>query len=383
MSLPARPSRGVGPLHALFLLILVLAAVSAGAADKNPEPWTSDDFSGLSWRSIGPAIASGRIGDFAVDPRNPFHYYVGVCSGGVWETHDAGTTFTPVFDDQGSYSIGCLALAPSNPDIVWVGTGESNSQRSVSYGDGIYRSLDGGKSWENMGLKRSLHIGRILVHPTDENIVYVAAEGPLWGPGGDRGVFKTIDGGRTWDKVLDIDENTGVTDIEFDATESLGRCLNAAIETTGAAVVAKIDDDDHYGPGYLDDAVQAMKYAGAPLVGKGATFTYLEGRDETILRRPAIRERFYDGSPTGASLVFERHLWEQVAFPHRTLGEDLAFVRGAKILGVRPYATSPWEFVYHRAIAGNTWDAIDEVFLEGSVPAWVGNHPERADLGRS
>ncbi len=216
MSLPARPSRGVGPLHALFLLILVLAAVSAGAADKNPEPWTSDDFSGLSWRSIGPAIASGRIGDFAVDPRNPFHYYVGVCSGGVWETHDAGTTFTPVFDDQGSYSIGCLALAPSNPDIVWVGTGESNSQRSVSYGDGIYRSLDGGKSWENMGLKRSLHIGRILVHPTDENIVYVAAEGPLWGPGGDRGVFKTIDGGRTWDKVLDIDENTGVVDLVMD-----------------------------------------------------------------------------------------------------------------------------------------------------------------------
>jgi len=193
-------------------------AANAAAADKDKDsgPWSSGDFSGLQWRSIGPAIASGRIGDFAVDPRNPFHYFVGVCSGGVWETTDGGTTFAPIFDDQGSYSIGCLALAPTNPDILWVGTGESNSQRSVSYGDGIYRSLDGGKTWENMGLKRSLHIGRILVHPADENTVFVAAEGPLWGPGGDRGVFKTTDGGKTWAKVLDIDEDTGVVDLVMD-----------------------------------------------------------------------------------------------------------------------------------------------------------------------
>ena len=171
-----------------------------------------------------------------------------------------------------------------------------------------------------------------------------------------------------------------VTVLEFDPAEPLGRCLNTAIEATGAEVLAKIDDDDHYGPGYLEDAVQAMRYAQAPLVGKGATFTYLESRDETYLRRPSISERFYNGSPTGASLVFERHLWERVTFPHRTLGEDLAFVRGAKILGVQPYATSPWEFVYHRAISGNTWDAIDEVFLEGSMLAWAGNNPGHADL---
>ncbi|RLE26739.1 MAG: hypothetical protein DRJ50_00210 [Actinobacteria bacterium] len=177
-----------------------------------------------------------------------------------------------------------------------------------------------------------------------------------------------------------LDGGCAVTVLEFDPAEPLGRCLNAAIDTTGAEVLAKIDDDDHYGPGYLEDAVQATRYAQAPLVGKGATFTYLESRDETYLRRPSISERFYNGSPTGASLVFARHLWERVAFPHRTLGEDLAFVRGAKLLGVQPYATSPWEFVYHRAITGNTWDAIDEVFLEGSVLAWAGNNPGHADL---
>ncbi len=177
-------------------------------------------------------------------------------------------------------------------------------------------------------------------------------------------------------------EEIAVNVLEFDAADPLGRCLNTAIESGGAEVVAKIDDDDHYGPGYLEDAIQAMRYAGAPLVGKGATFTYLESRDTTYLRRPATRERFYNGSPTGASLVFSRHLWEQVAFPHRTLGEDLAFVGGAKLLGFQPYATSPWEFVYHRAVSGNTWDAIDEVFLEGSTIAWEGNDPDRADLAR-
>ena len=173
-----------------------------------------------------------------------------------------------------------------------------------------------------------------------------------------------------------------ITVLEFDGSAPLGKCLNSAIASTSAAVIAKIDDDDHYGSGYLTDAVQAMGYADARLVGKGATFTYLEGRNATILRRPDISERFYDGSPTGASLVFERHLWEQIAFPHRTVGEDFAFVRGAALLGVRPYATSPWDFVYSRAVRGNTWDAIDAVFLEGSEPAWEGHFPERADLER-
>jgi photosystem II stability/assembly factor-like uncharacterized protein len=199
----------------LFACLVSLLAGSAFAKDDEA-PWKSSDFSGLSWRGIGPAIASGRIGDIAVDPRDPYHWYVAVCSGGVWETSNAGVTFKPIFDGEASYSIGCLAIAPSNPDIVWVGTGENNSQRSVSYGDGVYRSLDGGKSWKNMGLKRSLHIGRIVVHPTDADIVWVAAMGPLWGPGGDRGVYKTVDGGENWQLVLEIDENTGVVDLVAD-----------------------------------------------------------------------------------------------------------------------------------------------------------------------
>ena len=201
----------------LVVLSCLLISVSALAADDSP--WESSDFSALSFRNIGPAIASGRIADFAVDPRNKFHYYVGVCSGGVWETHNAGVTYEPIFDDQGSYSIGCVTLAPTNPDVVWVGSGENNSQRSVAYGDGVYKSVDGGKSWQNMGLKRSLHIGRILVHPADENVVYVAAMGPLWGPGGDRGVYKSTDGGTTWARVLEIDENTGVVDLVMDPTD--------------------------------------------------------------------------------------------------------------------------------------------------------------------
>lgn len=205
-------NRLLGPV----LVGLCLLAFSPILAEDDDAPWSSGDFSALQWREIGPAIASGRIGDFAVDPRNKSHYYVAVCSGGVWETHNAGVTFRPVFDGEGSYSIGCLAISPSNPDIVWVGSGESNSQRSVSYGDGIYKSVDGGRSWQNMGLKRSQHIGRIVVHPTNPDVVWVAAMGPLWGPGGDRGVYTTRNGGQTWDLVLNIDENTGVVDLVAD-----------------------------------------------------------------------------------------------------------------------------------------------------------------------
>jgi hypothetical protein len=167
---------------------------------------------------------------------------------------------------------------------------------------------------------------------------------------------------------------------EFDPGLSLGRCLNESIELSSSSVIAKIDDDDHYGPGYIEDAVQAMLYAGSPFVAKGAVLTYLESRDETYLRRPEIVERFYGGSPNGASMVFTRHLWEQVGFPDRTLGEDVAFSAGARLLGVEPYATSPWEFVYRRSVSGNTWGAVDEVFLEGSVLAWEGDDPQRADL---
>jgi len=188
-------------------------------AEKKPEekgPYAAATYSGLALRSIGPAVKSGRIGDLAVDPTNPARYFVAVASGGVWKTENAGTTFEPVFDAEGSFSIGCLALDPRNPFVLWVGTGENNSQRSVGYGDGIYRSLDGGKSWENLGLKASEHIGKILVDPRDSKVVYVACQGPLWNPGGDRGLYKTTDGGKTWKAVLTVSENTGVADVVMD-----------------------------------------------------------------------------------------------------------------------------------------------------------------------
>jgi photosystem II stability/assembly factor-like uncharacterized protein len=185
--------------------------------DKKPtDPMSSPTFNGLKFRSVGPAFTSGRVIGFAVDPGNPARYFVAAASGGVWKTINNGTTWTPVFDKEGSYSIGAIVLDAKNPLTVWVGTGENNSQRSVSYGNGVYRSDDGGKTWKNVGLKASEHIGRIAIDPKDSNTVYVAAQGPLWGPGGDRGLFKTTDGGKTWKKILSISDNTGVTDVAID-----------------------------------------------------------------------------------------------------------------------------------------------------------------------
>src|SRR5262245_19166427 len=154
--------------------------------------------SGLKLRSVGPALTSGRVADIAVHPADKAIWYVGAAAGGVWKTTNAGISFTPVFDGEGSFSIGAVMIDPRNPSVVWVGTGENNVQRVVAYGDGIYKSVDGGKSWTNMGLKESEHIARILVDPRNSDIVYVAAQGPLWRKGGERGVYKTTDGGKTW-----------------------------------------------------------------------------------------------------------------------------------------------------------------------------------------
>ena len=172
--------------------------------------------SGLKFRSIGPALTSGRISEFAVDPTNHKRYLVAASAGGVWRTVNAGTTFEPVFDGEGSYSIGTITIDPVHHNVVWVGSGENNNQRSVSYGDGVYKSMDGGSTWKNLGLKNSEHIGRIIVHPKNPETVFVAAIGPLWSAGGDRGVYRTKDGGATWEQVLKIDENTGVNDIAMD-----------------------------------------------------------------------------------------------------------------------------------------------------------------------
>ncbi|MBL7139013.1 MAG: glycosyl hydrolase, partial [Bacteroidales bacterium] len=172
--------------------------------------------SGLKWRSIGPAYTSGRIADIAVNPTNHSEWYVAVASGNIWKTENNGTTFEPVFDKYGAYAIGCITIDPNNTNVVWAGTGENNHQRALGYGDGVYKTLDGGKSWKNMGLKESRQIGKILVDPRNSDVVYVAAEGSVWGPGGDRGLYKTTDGGKTWNRILEISEHTGVNNVVMD-----------------------------------------------------------------------------------------------------------------------------------------------------------------------
>ena len=198
------------------LLVLILVPVMAIAAAEKDEYWlTSDVLSGLELRGIGPAVSSGRISDIAVDPEDHSRWFVTVASGGVWRTTNSGTTWEPVFDNEGSYSIGCVTIDSGNPNVVWVGTGENNSQRSISFGDGVYKSLDGGSTWTNMGLEESEHIGNIVIDPRDSNVVWVSAQGPLWRSGGDRGLYRTTDGGVTWERVLHISDDTGIAEVKL------------------------------------------------------------------------------------------------------------------------------------------------------------------------
>lgn len=203
----------------LFFLTLSPAAAAQGSGENDqPETkkYSETTFQGLKFRSIGPALTSGRIGDLAVHPEKNGTYYAAVSSGGVWKTVNSGTTWTPIFDSQESYSIGCITMDPSNPQVIWVGTGENNSQRSVGYGDGVYKSVDGGKTWKNMGLKESEHIGMIWIDPRNSQRIFAAAQGPLWAAGGERGLYKTEDSGETWEKSLYISSNTGVSEILAD-----------------------------------------------------------------------------------------------------------------------------------------------------------------------
>ncbi len=197
------------------------AKVTATPNKETPkDDFNSGTLSGFKLRSIGPAVTSGRVIDLAVNPQNHSEYYVATAAGGVWKTTNHGVTYEPVFDGEGSYSIGCISIDPTNPNVVWVGSGENNNQRAANYGDGVYKSEDGGKSWKNVGLKTSEHIGMIAIDPTNSDVVYVAAYGPLWSSGGERGIYKTTDGGKTWKSVLTVSEHTGFNEIHIDPRNS-------------------------------------------------------------------------------------------------------------------------------------------------------------------
>ena len=207
----------------LFVLLMPLLALAQD--EEAPEPGFNEaTFSGLEFRGIGPALMAGRIADIVIDPTDSSTWYVGVGSGGIWKTENGGTTWTPVFDDEDTYSIGCITIDPNDHNTIWVGTGENVSGRHVAYGAGVYRSRDGGSTWEDLGLPNSEHIGMIRIDPRDSNVVYVASQGPLWSGGGDRGLYKSTDGGQNWSKILgnglgntEIDDQyTGVSEVHLD-----------------------------------------------------------------------------------------------------------------------------------------------------------------------
>jgi len=207
-------------LLATCLLALSFVAQNVVAQDGRAAPKSplEEAFARLEWRSIGPANMGGRIADVEGVPGDPNVVYVASASGGLWKTTNGGVTWKPIFERQGTLSIGDIALAPGNPDVVWVGTGESNVRNSVSFGDGVYKSTDGGKSWQHMGLKDTEHICAIAINPQNPDIVYIAALGHAFGPNEERGVFMTTDGGKTWTRTLYIDNQHGASDLEIDPT---------------------------------------------------------------------------------------------------------------------------------------------------------------------
>ncbi len=215
-----RPYRFLGLASVLAVTFAAQSSLVGRTGQAPAGPSVRGPFDSLHFRSIGPASMSGRISDLAVYEANPAIYYVGTAHGGVWKTINNGTTFEPQLQDQGLMSIGDVTISQSNPDLVWVGTGESSNRQSVSWGHGVFKSTDGGKTYQHVGLRTSKHINRIAVDERNNNTVFVAATGSLWGPGGERGVFKTTDGGATWKQVLKVDQDTGANEVLIDPTDS-------------------------------------------------------------------------------------------------------------------------------------------------------------------
>ena len=199
----------------LLVAAAVAAAVNVVVSGQGGGGLTADALKGIEIRSIGPGISTGRVQDIEIDPKNPNVWYVASAFGGLWKTENRGVTFSPIFDQGGSFTLCCVVVDPKDSNVVWLGTGENTSQRSAHFGDGVYKSSDAGKTWKRVALEKSEHIGKIIIDPRNSNTVYVAAQGPLWSAGGERGLYKTIDGGATWNRVLHISEDTGISDIVF------------------------------------------------------------------------------------------------------------------------------------------------------------------------
>ena len=204
-----------------FSLLFLMSSFNLEAQRKKKKVEKAAEISleAFKFRNIGPAFLSGRIADIAVHPDNDNVWYVAVGSGGVWKTENSGTTWSPIFDDQASYSTGCITIDPNDPARIWVGSGENVGGRHVGYGDGVYLSPDSGATWKNMGLKNSEHISKIVLHPNNSDVVWVASQGPLWKKGGERGVYKTTNGGKNWKRVLGNSEWTGATDLMIDPND--------------------------------------------------------------------------------------------------------------------------------------------------------------------
>jgi len=204
-----------------FIFFLSSFSLEAQRKKKKVEKAPEISLNAFKFRNLGPAFLSGRIADIAIHPDNDNVWYVAVGSGGVWKTENSGTTWSPIFDKEASYSTGCITIDPNDPSRIWMGSGENVGGRHVGYGDGVYLSPDSGATWKNMGLKSSEHISKIIVHPNNSNVIWVASQGPLWKKGGERGVYKTTNGGKSWKRVLGNSEWTGATDLLIDPNNPL------------------------------------------------------------------------------------------------------------------------------------------------------------------
>ncbi|MEM8734109.1 MAG: hypothetical protein AAGG44_07800, partial [Planctomycetota bacterium] len=233
-------------LHLALALCLLPASNLLGQESAKPS-LPDSAIENFQWRSIGPANMGGRITSIAVYEEDSNIWWAASASGGLLKTVNNGVSFEHQFDDQATVSIGDVQVAQSDPNIVWVGTGESNPRNSSSWGDGVYKSEDGGKTWKNMGLEKIFQTGRIAIHPTDPNIVYVGALGRLWGPNEDRGLYKTVDGGENWEKILYIDDKTGIIDVQMNM-EQPDTLLVAAYERKRGGFDGN-DPEVKFGPG--------------------------------------------------------------------------------------------------------------------------------------